>query len=235
MVWMMPLDLVAEVRCFFGRDLRQLEGEAQTRSTPRRVKTALLDRHLLRRAGVEPAADLGVLALDVLAHDHEVDVAGLAAGERAGHPLEEPHRAEVDVLVEAAADGDQKAPERDMVGHGGPAHGAEEDRVVAGDRLEPVLRHEAAGPGVAVAAPVLLVEGEVEAEAGGRLLQHGDALGHHLPADPVARDHRDSRALHAFPPIAAARGRSPTIGRPLPCWKGGLGGRAGLVLRRSIG
>ncbi len=63
------------------------------------------------------AADRRILALGVLAHDVEVDVAGLAAGERRRHARHQPHRAQVDVLVELAAELEQRAPQRDVVGH----------------------------------------------------------------------------------------------------------------------
>ena len=91
-------------------------------------------RHLVLGAVEHAPADLGIFALVVLAHDAEVDVAGGAAGQRAGDAGQQPHRAQVDVLLEGAADRDQQAPERDVVGHAGEADRAEEDRVVAADR-----------------------------------------------------------------------------------------------------
>ena len=100
-----------------------------TRSQPLRGEDGLLDRHLLGAAPEEAAADLGVLTLVVLAHDQHVDVGGPAPGERRLDALEQPHRAQVDVLVELAPDGDQQAPERDVVGHAGKTHRAEEDRL----------------------------------------------------------------------------------------------------------
>ena len=69
------------------------------RSQPRAGEDGLLHRHLLVGALVEPAADRGVLALVVLAHDEQVDVAGRAAGQRRPDALEQPHRAQVDVLA----------------------------------------------------------------------------------------------------------------------------------------
>ncbi len=66
---------------------------------------------------------------------------GLAVGQRAPHAGHQPARPQVDVLVEAAAELEQAAPQRHVVGHDlGPADGAEEDRVEAAEQLEPVRR-----------------------------------------------------------------------------------------------
>ena len=150
-----------------------------------------LDR-LLELGALEGApADRGVFALVVLAHDEVVDVARLAVGQRRFQALEQPHGAQVHVLLEAAADRDQQAPQRHVVGHAGPADGAQEDGIVLGDLREPVGRHHGAGLGEALAGPVEMVPGVVDAEARAHRLQHADALRHHLVADAVARDDGD--------------------------------------------
>src|SRR5262249_37501247 len=154
-------------------------------------------------AGEPAAADRGVLALGVLAHDEEVDVARLAAGERTGHPRHQPHRPQVAVLVDLAPELDQRAPQRDVVGDLlRPSDRAEEDRIVLADLLLPVLRHHALMLGVVVPAreiePVLP---QLEAIALGSGFQRAHALGHHFLADAVTRDDGDAidpvRA-HAF-------------------------------------
>ena len=82
MVMEMPFDLVAEVRCFFGARLRELEGELQDAVDAVAREDRLLHHDLAVGALEHAAADGRVLALGVLAHDAEVDVARLAAGER---------------------------------------------------------------------------------------------------------------------------------------------------------
>ena len=67
--------------------------------------------HLALGAGEDAAADGRVFAFGVFAHHPEVDVAGLAVGERGGHAGHEPHRAQIDVLVELAAELDERAPQ----------------------------------------------------------------------------------------------------------------------------
>ncbi len=62
---------------------------------------------------------------------------------------------------------------------------------MAGDALQPVLRHEAAGSGVALAAPIQLVERKIEGEAARGLLQRAYPLRHDLTADAVTSDHSD--------------------------------------------
>jgi hypothetical protein len=85
-----------------------------------------------RGAFEHDAADAGIFALGVLAHHVEVDVADLAPGQRAGDAGHQAHRAEVHVLVELAAELEQRPPQRDVIGNlFRPADGAEEDGVVA--------------------------------------------------------------------------------------------------------
>ena len=136
-----------------------------TRSTPRRVKTGLLHRHLVLGALVDAAADRGIFALVVLAHDDRSRcrrACGRPAASRRPGISRTGRR--LTYCWKLAADRDQQAPERDVVGHAGIADRAEEDRVVAADLLEPVLRHHAAGARVVLAAPVELVPFELEAE-----------------------------------------------------------------------
>src|SRR5205807_6611862 len=114
-----------------------------------------------------------------------------AAGERGVRAGEEPDRAQVDVLAEAAADRDQEAPERDVVGHARKSDGAEVDRVEAPKLVESVRRHHAAGRRVGLAAPVEGGPVELEVEAAGGGVEDPSSLRHDLPADPVAGNDRD--------------------------------------------
>ena len=186
----MPLDLVAEVRCFFGRRLREVEGEPEDAVDADAGHHRLLDDDFAVGAGKDSAADGGVLAFGVLADDEEVDVAGLAAGERARHAGHQADWPEVDVLVELAAEEDQRAPERDVVGDlFRPADRAEEDGVVVADLFLPVVRQHLAVLQVVVAGgEVELVELEFETELLGGGFENPYAFGDDFAADSVAGD-----------------------------------------------
>jgi hypothetical protein len=150
------------------------------RSTPTRVITVSCIHDLALGAGEHAAADGGILALGVLAHDVEVDVAGLAAGERDGHAGHQPHRAQVDVLVELAAEQQQRAPQRDVVGHLVAGQPTAPKKMASWPPIFvlPVLRHHAAVLGVVVAGgEVEPVELELEAEALRRGFQHAKPSG----------------------------------------------------------
>ena len=216
----MPLLLVATVRLLARARVRQLEGVAQHAVGAEAREHRLLDHDLALGALVHHAAEVGVFALGVLAHHEVVDVAGLAAGQRTRHAVEQPHRPQVDVLVELAAELEQRAPQRDVVGHRGrPADGAEVDRVDAFELLLPVVRHHLAVLRVPVAAgPLDLADLELEAEAFGGCLQHAQALGQHFLADAVAGDGGDAeRGGHVdslLQATSAGRARSSSSSQP---------------------
>src|SRR5262249_15253349 len=94
------------------------------------------------------------------------------------------------------ADRNEKAPERNVIGHARMAHSAEEDRVKWFELRDTVFRHHAAGFDVALAAPVEMapVECKTEALAGG--FEHADALGDDFLANPIAGNHRDHVSFH---------------------------------------
>ena len=96
--------------------LRELEGELQDAVDADARHDRFLHHHFALGAREHLAADGGVLALGVLAHDEEVDVAGLAAGQRRRDAGHQAHRAQIDVLIELAPELDQRAPQRDVVG-----------------------------------------------------------------------------------------------------------------------
>ena len=79
----MPLLLVRRVRCLLGRDCGQLEGESQDAIDAGPREDRFLHDEFALGAREHPAADGGVLALGVLSDHEEVDVAGLAIGQRA--------------------------------------------------------------------------------------------------------------------------------------------------------
>src|SRR5215470_15565216 len=135
------------------------------------------------------AADAGIFAFRVLAHDHPVELRTRYAPERAGDARQNAGWAHVGVLVERLTDGEPQTPQRDVVRHVGGAGGAKQDGVLALDQVEAVRRHEGAGLLVALAAPVEMIEGKGEAAVapgacGERLHTGGDDL----RPDAVARD-----------------------------------------------
>ena len=174
----------------------ELERVADDAIGPAAGEHALLGHHLVLGAGMDAPADVGVLALVVLAHHEEVDVRRGPVAQRRPDAPQKAHRPEVDVLPELAADRYQQAPQRDMVGDAGKAHRTEEDGVVPADGFEPVLGHHPAGPGVDLAAPGKFVELEPDAVPGPGRFQHPDPFRDDLLADSVAGNHRDAVARH---------------------------------------
>ncbi len=81
-----------------------------------------------------------------------------------------------------------------MVGNTRPAHRAEVDSGEVFQSVQSVGVHHLAGFEVVLAAPreVLVLKGETAGGLLGETIEHTNALGHDLFADPIARDDRDS-------------------------------------------
>ena len=191
---------------------RELEGEPHDPVAAAPGEHRLLDRELVLGAGIEPAADLRILALDVLADDHHVDVVRPAVRERRAHALEQFGRAQVDVLVEAPPDRNQHVPQRDVVRHPRHSDRAEIDRIELRQPVEPVLGHDPAGLVVGRAIPVEPGEIERDPEAPRRRLDRADAFRHDFGADAVAGDDRDPVPAHSAPSspsLSRSLGRTP--------------------------
>ena len=174
--------------------LREIEGELQYAVDADARHHGFLDDDLALGAGKHLAADGGILALGVLAHDPEVDVAGLAVGERCRHTRHQAHWPQVDVLVELAPELEQRAPKRDVIRDLlGPADGAEEDRIVRADPLLPVLRQHAAVLGVIiVGGKIEVIELQVEAELLSRGLQNTHSFRRRFLTDAIAGNNGQS-------------------------------------------
>ena len=160
----------------------------------------LLDGHLVGEPAVQPAPDLAVLALDVLAYDDQVDLSRPRAAQRALDALEDGDRPQVDVLPERPPDRDQQPPQRHVVGHPGPADRAEQDRVVPGQPVQPVVGHHRAAArrtgGTTSRTPRRPGRGRgSRASASSTVRVAVD----HLGPDPVAGDDRDG-LRHDQPP-----------------------------------
>ena len=109
---------------------RQLEGEAHHPLGAHAGDDAGLCGQLVGRAHVQAPAHIGVLALGVLAHDHEVDL--FLVPQRRNHAGQQAHRAQVDVLPQALAHLLHQPAGADGVGQTpGVAVRAEEDGVEA--------------------------------------------------------------------------------------------------------
>jgi hypothetical protein len=157
-----------------------------------------LEDHFTVGSRKRAPADRAVFALGVFAHHIKVDVARLAPDQRTRHTQHEAHRAQIDVLIELTAKQQQRAPERNMVGHGvGPADCAEIDRIMATDLVFPVGGHHGAVARVVVAAcEIEVIEGQVDPEAARRNFEDPQALGHDFLADSVARNDRNLVCCH---------------------------------------
>ena len=155
-----------------------------------------LHRDFLRPAGVEEAADLRVLAFGILAHDDEVDVAALPAGERARHAGVQHRGPHAGVLIEPAPDRQQEPVERHVVLQARIADRAEEDRVERAQPVERVLRHHPAVREVVLRPPGKMLPREAKSEPLRRRFQRPDRRRNHLAPDPVAGDDRHPIRFH---------------------------------------
>lgn len=176
---------------------RQLERVPEDAVDARARHDGLLDDGLALRPLEHRAPDAAVLALGVLAHDPEVDVARPPPRERRPHPRHQPARPQVDVLVELAPELQQAAPERHVVGHlVRQPHRPEVDGVELEERLLPVRRqHRPVLPVVGAARERERLEGEGQAEYLGRCFERPDPVRHHFGPDAVAGDHGDAEGL----------------------------------------
>jgi hypothetical protein len=161
---------------------------------------AFLHREFGVSALVEPSADLGVLALHVFAQHDEIDVAKVAIPKRRGQARIQPDRPQAHVLLETAADRNEQPPQRDVIRHAGVADRAEEDGVVVTELFEPVFRHHATRPPIRFAAPVKVIEAEVDSESPARGFQHTQSLGDYFLPDAIPGDHGNTIGLHGISP-----------------------------------
>ena len=190
-VWMMPLDLVAEVTCFFFVVLAKSKANLRMRSTPLRVKMACW-MAISSSVPWNMRPPIELYSPSVFSRTTQKSISPglrLASGRR--HALEQTHRTQVHVLVEVATDRDQQAPQRNVIGHARPADGAEKDALERLELLHAVVRHHLAGLHQAIARPVEIGELELEVEAPRGGLQHVHAFRQNFLANSVTRNERD--------------------------------------------
>ena len=154
-------------------------------------KQARLLSDFLGRSHVHAAPEAGVLALAVLAHADHVDIRGSTVRQRRGEPGQEPHRAEIDVLLESLAQRQQEVPHGDVIGDGRRADGPEVDRIEGGHSFEPIRVHHPSMAGVVIAAPRQHREAERHARSARRGFNRGDAGRDDFLADSVSRNDGD--------------------------------------------
>src|SRR6185295_1165133 len=178
--------------------------------------------------------EVGVFALGVLAHHEVVDVTRLATDQGTWHAVEQAYRPQVDVLIELAAELQQRAPQRNVVGHRGrPADGPEVDRVEAFELLLPVVRHHLAVLYVPVAAgPFDPADLELEVKPLGGRPDDAQALGQDFLADAVAGDGCNAEhGVHRFTPSGDQRRPRPVQFVEPAATQLGHGARQFLVIR----
>src|SRR5580704_1770435 len=88
-----------------------------------------------------------------------------------------------------AANGYQQAPQRNVVGHIGMTHRAEENCIEGAQLFETVFGHHATAAAICLAAPIEILPGEIEAEALARGIEHVNSLWHDLKPDSITGDH----------------------------------------------
>ena len=140
----------------------------------------------MRCSHAHGAAVAAVQALGSLAHDDEVDVAGVSQG--AGHALVVLGGTQVHVVVEGEAQLEEQAALEDAGGNGGITDRTQEDDVVALNGLEVLV-----GEGVAGRVPALRTQIEVGRRVVDALVRQDavqdlQALGDDFLADAVAGD-----------------------------------------------
>ena len=157
-----------------------------------------VDADLLGQPLMGAAADAGIFALGILAHDDPVEIARPDARQRASDARQHAGGAQIGVLVETLADIQPQLPKRNMVGNARVAGRAEIDCVERLQELAPVVRHHLAMFQVIVGAPGEGLDRELKsALALGQRPQHLDAGPDDLGPDPVARHGGDPVGLHA--------------------------------------
>ena len=183
--------------------LGKLEGVLQDAIHAAACEDRFLQHRFALRSLKQAATHGRILALGVFTHDHHVDVAHLAIRQRTGHAGHEADWAQVNVLVELAPELEQRAPQRDVVGHLlRPAHRAKEDRIEGLELLEPIVRHHLAVCQVVVTVrPVKGLQFDANFEPAGRSLQRPQPFGHDFLTDAIPGNHCNPMRFHESLPL----------------------------------
>src|SRR5579872_4885261 len=184
MVIEMPLDFVADVRCFFGRDCASSKANLRMRSTPVRVITVCWVTNSRSVSGnIRPPTDEYSPSVFSRTTQKSMSPGFLPASgdgtpgiSRTGRKLAYWSNSRRNVI-------------RDFCR---PAHGAEINRVMLADLLFPVVRHHLAVLFVVVVgSEIEMIEMHGNAVLFRRGLNDTQTFRHHLLADSVAGNDRD--------------------------------------------
>src|SRR5580704_11663020 len=175
-------------------------------------ENSLLNGHLVGRAFIQSAADIGILAFVIFADNAKVDFSGFPFLKRAFHPFEQSHRPQVYVLPKSAANGNKKAPQGHMIGNARMSHGSKKDCVKGTQLLQPVGGHHLSGTKVGLAAPVERMPIDPKPEKGAGGFNDADSFRHDLLTDTIPGNDRDMEGLHRSQcPCAVSRGNSAAV------------------------
>jgi hypothetical protein len=116
--------------------------------------------------------------------------------------VKEAHGAEIDVLAEGAANGDEQAPKGNVIRDAGVADRAEEDGVEGAELLEAVGGHHPAGVQVRFAAPIKFLPAALETKAAAGGFEDANAFRNDFLTDTVAGNYRDLEGFHRAGPQA---------------------------------
>ena len=160
--WRCALLLVITVSSLRGRDWASRKAKRMDAFDPGPRHHRHIRGHFDRMPLMHPATHTGVLALSVLAHDDPVQIFRFAALERRVDAGKNACRAHVGVLIEALADLQPQAPQRDVVGDMRIAGGAEENGVLGAQSSRVRRRHHHAMLAEIVSTPVEVLELEAK-------------------------------------------------------------------------
>jgi hypothetical protein len=135
------------------------------------------------------SAIAGIFALTVLADDEPVQSAGCEVAQGAADTRKDAGRPDIGVLVEALADRQAQAPQRDVIRDVGGADGAKQNGILFAQLRQPILRHEGAGAAIALAAPVKALDVKGKPAIGfAQCLQHLQSGFDHFRANAIGPD-----------------------------------------------
>jgi len=170
---------------------RQLESIAQNAIRTVAREHRHLRSKLMVGARVHPPADLRIFAFDIFADDPHINIAGAFVTQRRRNAGQEPHRAQVHILIELAPDRDQQLPQRDMIRHTGKAHRTKEDRIMIAQLVDAIIRHHLTRRLERLARPIEWRLLDLKPMQRRHCIKNFQSFGHRLIANPVTGQHRN--------------------------------------------
>ena len=167
------------------------------RATPVRVKTATSVAISCGKPRWERAAVARIFAFRILPDDHPIEVSGPLPAQWSRNSRQYPRRTNICVLVKALADPQAKAPKGDMISYVGRTDGAEINRVMGLELVQPVVGHHCPMRLVVVRTPV--IARDIEAKVACPPAQRLENLQPRIDdfwSDSVGRDRCDRISAH---------------------------------------